>query len=121
MKVLIVATGIRDVTSEEFGERPPLFLLPLIDRPFIQHIVEYVAGTGVAGHIDIVLNHQPETVEALLGDGARWGLQFDYHLTRDPARPYGMLPTLSANGEPVKCSSMPIACPPSLWPSATAP
>src|SRR5215212_7642851 len=44
---------------------------------------------------DFIISHLPERIEHLLGDGARWGSQFRFHLARDASRPYGMLRTLS--------------------------
>jgi carbonic anhydrase/acetyltransferase-like protein (isoleucine patch superfamily) len=96
MKALIIATGQPQAT--EAAERPPAFLLPLIDRPFLQHVVEFVAEAGVVDGIDVVLNHMPEKVEALLGDGTRWGVPIRYHLVRDAARPYAMLGRLPTDG-----------------------
>lgn len=97
MKALIVATGDHTRPGGA-GERPPGFLLPLIDRPFLQHIVEFVAEADVVDAIDIVLNQLPERVEALLGDGTRWGIQVRYHLARDAARPYAALSRLATDG-----------------------
>jgi NDP-sugar pyrophosphorylase family protein len=68
-------------------EHAPLSLLPLGDRPILQHIVEFLAHQGITC-IDLLLEHAPESVESLLGDGARWGCQFRYHLVADPEFPY---------------------------------
>lgn len=94
MKALIIATG-KTPPPEDTAERSPLFLLPLIDRPFLQHVVEFVADAGVVDGIEIVLSQAPETVEALFGDGTRWGVPITYHLVRDAARPYAALARLS--------------------------
>src|SRR5579859_2371507 len=97
MRALIVATGDHSRPAEG-AERPPSFLLPLIDRPFLQHVVEFLAEAGMADSIDVVLSHLPEKVEALLGDGTRWGICIRYHLVRDSARPYAVLNRLAADG-----------------------
>jgi lipopolysaccharide/colanic/teichoic acid biosynthesis glycosyltransferase len=76
------------------NERCPAPLLPLVDRPFLQHVVEYLASQGVR-QFDFVLCHLPEKIEQFLGDGRRWGCSFAYHLVRDPERPYGRLRTLN--------------------------
>ncbi len=62
----------------------PLF--PLLDRPFLQHVVEHLADRGVT-EVQFVLGRHAAAVEDYLGDGARWGCKFAYHLTRDPDRP----------------------------------
>lgn len=76
------------------NERYPACLLPLVDRPFIQHIVEQLAVRGVK-QFDWVLGHFPEKIEEHLGDGSRWGCQFTYHLVRDTTRPYRLLKIMS--------------------------
>jgi mannose-1-phosphate guanylyltransferase len=65
-------------------------MLPLVDRPFVQHVIEFLAEQGVR-EFDLVLSHLPEVVEHHLGDGSRWGCRFTYHLARVPSRPYGVL------------------------------
>lgn len=74
--------------------RHPAPLLPLVDRPFIQHVVEYLVHQGVT-KFDLVLCHHPEKIEHFLGDGQRWGCHFIYHLARDPDRPYRLLRTMT--------------------------
>ncbi|MEW6756495.1 MAG: NDP-sugar synthase, partial [Candidatus Latescibacterota bacterium] len=66
----------------------PAPLRPLVDRPFIQHVVECLVQEGIT-ELDLVLSDRPEEVEWLLGDGTRWGGHFRYHLVRHPAHPYG--------------------------------
>lgn len=72
------------------SERYPACLLPLVDRPFIQHVVEYLVNQGVTA-FDVVLDEKPEAFERLLGDGRRWGAHIDYHLVKRGAGPYRLL------------------------------
>jgi NDP-sugar pyrophosphorylase family protein len=67
-----------------------LSLLPLGDRPMLQHIVESLVAQGVTS-IELIVGHAPEQVEALLGNGDRWGCSFRYHLEVQPKRPYRSL------------------------------
>jgi lipopolysaccharide/colanic/teichoic acid biosynthesis glycosyltransferase len=74
-----------------------------VDRPFLQHVIEFCVYQGVR-RFDFVLSHLPEKVEAFLGGGERWGSAFTYHLAREPSRPYRLLRVLDfADGpdEPV--------------------
>jgi lipopolysaccharide/colanic/teichoic acid biosynthesis glycosyltransferase len=89
MRAILIATGGRN-GAEPLIDRYPDSLLPLLDRPFLQHVVEYLARQGIR-RFDIVLSHRPEAVEGYFGDGTRWGCQFTYHLARDPGRPYRVL------------------------------
>lgn len=86
MKAIVIATRGVDhapVLSERFGAA----MLPLLDRPFLQHGVEALVRWG-ATEIEFVLSHRPEKVEAFFGTGERWGCRFRYHLVRDPEHPY---------------------------------
>ncbi len=65
-------------------------LLPLGDRPILQHIVESLVTQGIRS-IELILWHAPEKIEALLGNGDRWGCRFRYHLAAQPERPYRSL------------------------------
>jgi lipopolysaccharide/colanic/teichoic acid biosynthesis glycosyltransferase len=91
MRAVIIATG-HVSPQAQFSPRHSPPLLPLLDRPFLQHVIEYIAGMGVLS-FDILLSNEPEKYEALLGDGRRWGCRFTLRLVRDAARPYGMLHT----------------------------
>ena len=92
MKALVFATGYRPELVPLI-DRYPSVLLPVADRPFLQHVVESLVEQGVA-EFHFVLSHLPEKVEALLGDGARWGARFVHHLARDPERPYRRLASM---------------------------
>jgi hypothetical protein len=65
-------------------------LLPLGDRPVLQHIIEALASQGITS-IELITSYAPEKVEALLGNGDRWGCDFHYHLAAQPDRPYRSL------------------------------
>ncbi len=75
-------------------ERNPALLLPLVDRPFLQHVVEFLVDQGIT-EFDFILSHMPEKIEEFLGDGARWGSRFRFHLARDPLHPYRNLPLIA--------------------------
>ncbi len=62
-------------------------LLPVVDRPMVQHTIEFLARIGVK-RIDFILYHLPNQVEQSLGDGTRWGCEFHYHLTLNPSSLY---------------------------------
>jgi acetyltransferase-like isoleucine patch superfamily enzyme len=91
MIALIIATGVNR-HMEALNERYPSPLLPLMDRPFIQHVVEFLVEGGVT-RFEFILSHLPERIRDLLGDGARWGSTFRFHLARDPETPYDILKT----------------------------
>lgn len=91
MRAIVVCTGGEGVVQE----RAFAPMLPILDRPFVHHLVDHLVEHG-ANRIEFVLHHFPEKVEGLLEDGTRWGCQFRYHLAQDPGRPYRCLRVLSA-------------------------
>lgn len=62
----------------------PLFT-PLLDRPFLQGVVEHLVQSGATSIDAIVATGEPR-VAALLGDGTRWGCPVRVHHT-DAALP----------------------------------
>ncbi len=96
MRALLLATG--DLTeSNAMVQRHLAPMLPLVDRPFVQHVIEYCVGQGV-NEFDIVLSHLPEVLERHLGDGSRWGCRITYHLARDPRHPFVVLSRMGLEG-----------------------
>ncbi len=77
------------ITTNELPERTPLgdvrlsAMTTLFDRPFLQHVVEYLANLGF-NQFDVVLCQHPEQIKNLLTNGKRWGVQVRYHLVKDP-------------------------------------
>ncbi len=67
----------------------PLALTALrfvVDRPVLQHLVEYLVQQGVR-EVEVVACERPGEIRAALGDGRRWGVRVRYHLSRDASRP----------------------------------
>jgi NDP-sugar pyrophosphorylase family protein len=79
MVAILIATG-QNSAFHGLDEYLPVPLLPLADRPFLQHVIEALVRHGVR-RIEFVLSHLPEKIEARFGDGARWGCSFHYHLS----------------------------------------
>jgi NDP-sugar pyrophosphorylase family protein len=77
---------------------PCVALFPLLDRPFLQHVVEAVARRGVR-EVQFVLGPGADAVVEHFGDGTRWGCAFAYHLIADPNEPGGVLRSLVEPGE----------------------
>lgn len=92
MRAVIIATDYHPDRAALIP-RLPAVLLPLVDRPFLQHAVEYLIDRGVT-EFDFILSHMPEKIEDLLGDGKRWGSTFRYHLARNAEKPYRTLSAL---------------------------
>ena len=78
MKAVIIATGyapnIEGLTKSVSAE-----MLPLLDRPFLQHIVESLINRGISS-VDFIINEHAHVIEDLFSSGQRWGSEFKYHL-----------------------------------------
>jgi NDP-sugar pyrophosphorylase family protein len=72
-------------------------LLPVVDRSIVQHVIEFLALQG-GRRVDFILHHLPHMVEQALGNGARWGCEFNFHLARNPERPYYALRFIDFSG-----------------------
>jgi hypothetical protein len=85
VKAVIVATAL---PREAGSPAEPAGLRPLLDRPFLQHVVERLVDRG-ARVLEVVACDAPEALRQVLGDGRRWGVTVRYHLARDGRRPLG--------------------------------
>lgn len=83
---MILAAG-RGERMRPLTDITPKPLLPVAGKPLIVWHLERLARAGIR---DIVINHAHfgEQIEALLGDGAAWGVRIDYS-----AEPPGALET----------------------------
>jgi NDP-sugar pyrophosphorylase family protein len=97
VRAIVIATG-QSNRNALLDERHPVPMLPLVDRPFIQHVVEYLEDQGMRV-FDFVLHHLPEQCERLLGDGTRWNSTFTFHLASDANRPYKLLKIICSTCE----------------------
>ena len=76
MKAMILAAG-EGRRMRPLTEHCPKPLLPLGDRPMIEHHIARLAAAGVT---DIVINiaYLAEQIRQALGDGERWGVRIAY-------------------------------------------
>jgi NDP-sugar pyrophosphorylase family protein len=76
LPVAILAGGL----AKRLGpltEKIPKSLVEVDGKPFIVHQVELLRHKGVT-HLVLCLGYLGEQVQAVLGDGSRWGMQVDY-------------------------------------------
>jgi NDP-sugar pyrophosphorylase family protein len=95
MKAFLIATKeLSDV--DILSSRLPAVLLPLLDRPFIQHVVEYLTDQGI-NEFEIVVCHFSEKIKEFLGNGERWGINITYHHVKNSAESYKPLQALKGS------------------------
>ena len=76
MKGMILAGGLSTRLYPLTLELPKP-RVPVLDRPVVGHVIEYLKRFGVD---DIVINvhYFPEAVRGYVGDGSAWGVRVDY-------------------------------------------
>ncbi|MEW6128494.1 MAG: sugar transferase [Acidobacteriota bacterium] len=89
MKAIIIATG-KNYDLAALNEHYPTPLIPLVNRPFIQHVIEYLVDNGITA-MEFIVSYLPEKIEKFIGDGTRWGIKVNFHLCRDEETPYRKL------------------------------
>jgi NDP-sugar pyrophosphorylase family protein len=94
MKAIIMFSG-PNPALHGLDEHQPGALLPLGDRPFLQHVIEYLALAGLR-EFEMILTHLPEKIESQFGDGARWGCRFTYHLAAGDEQSWRILRNICA-------------------------
>ena len=55
----------------------PKPMIPVMNRPFLEHVVRWLAGHGV-DHLIFSTYHLPEPIQTHFGDGSLFGLAIDY-------------------------------------------
>jgi mannose-1-phosphate guanylyltransferase len=82
MKAVILAGGegtrLRPLTLST-----PKPVVPVVDRPFLRHQLDLLAGVGVT---EVVLSvaYRPERIEAVFGDGSAIGVRIRYAVEETP-------------------------------------
>lgn len=99
MRCLIIVAGTSP-SLPKMLPRLPGALVPCVDRPILQHLIEGLVDRGFTT-FDFVLHECAGEIEQFLGDGARWGTRFAFHLTSDPTAPYESMRLLMDDGQPV--------------------
>lgn len=76
---------------------PERLLPPLVDRPFLQHVVESIVEAG-ADEIDVMLAGASKQVPEALGNGNRWGVVLRYHHIPSRTSPYDAVADIESPG-----------------------
>lgn len=96
LRAVVIATATASY-REPFGADFPVALMPYGAQTISEHMIESLANAGVT-HIDLVVSDRPEAIRSILGNGRRWGVSLNWHLAKDPARPYDGLRALDLMG-----------------------
>lgn len=89
MKAVLLAGG-RGTRMGALTDDTPKPLLPVSGRPLIEHSIQKLVGAGATDLI-IATGYLAEQFEQVLGDGARWGVNFHYSVEQEPLGTGGAL------------------------------
>jgi N-acetylglucosaminyldiphosphoundecaprenol N-acetyl-beta-D-mannosaminyltransferase len=65
----------------------PAALLPFGSSTIIEQLLTQLSAASIKD-IDLVVSLNPEGLREVLGNGERWGVKINWHLAKDPLRPY---------------------------------
>lgn len=76
----VIFAGGRGTRLGSLTEKVPKPMVSVAGRPFIEHLLELLAGQGF-DRILLLLGHRAEIISEYLRDGARWGVRLEYCVT----------------------------------------
>lgn len=82
MQVAIIAGGKGTRLRSRIGDLPKP-LAPVAGKPILQHQIEMAAAQGVR-EIVLLTGYGAPAIREFCGDGARWGVSFQYHEETTP-------------------------------------
>jgi len=96
----VVMAGGLGTRLRPLTETLPKPMLPVGDRPVMEHVVEQLQKVGIS-HVSITTHYKPEAIKAHFGDGRRFGLEIDYVNEEEPLGTAGALGLLKQPEGPV--------------------
>ncbi len=82
MKGVVLAAG-KGTRMLPLTERRPKPLVPVVDRPMVEHIITGAHDAGV-DEVALIIGHLGEQIIACLGDGSRLGMRIEYIWQGEP-------------------------------------
>jgi len=76
MKAVILAAG-EGRRLEPLTETRPKPMLPVANRPLLEHVVESVVAAGIE-EVVLVVGYKRERIQSHFGDGDDWGIDIEY-------------------------------------------
>jgi dTDP-glucose pyrophosphorylase len=88
--VMVIMAGGRGTRLLPHTENCPKPLLPVGDRPMLEHIIERAKADGFR-HFVLAVHYLAHMIEAHFGDGSRWQVRIDYLREESPLGTAGAL------------------------------
>lgn len=94
----VVMAGGAGSRLRPLTERVPKPMLPLGDRPLLEHIVGQLRSAGIR-KVNITTHYKAEVIEQHFGDGSRFGVDISYVDEEQPLGTAGALSRIEAAGD----------------------
>ena len=92
MKAVILAGGL-GTRLQPYTFFIPKPMLPLGNKPLLEHIIEWLKNAGDINHIVICVSYLHRTIEDYFEDGNRFGVEIEYARSERPLATAGQLKT----------------------------
>lgn len=76
MKAIVLAAG-RGTRLEPLTDVRPKPMLPIANRPLLEHVVEAIVSAGI-DEVVLVVGYKRERIQEHFGDGDDWGIDIEY-------------------------------------------
>ena len=96
----VVLAGGKGTRLRPFTITIPKPLLPLGDVPIVEVVIRQMAAAGV-GRVVLTLGHLAPLIQAMVGDGSRWGVPVSYSMEDEPLGTAGPLRLLEDPAEEI--------------------
>ena len=94
MKAVILAGGL-GTRLQPYTTFLPKAMLPLGDKPLLEHLIEWVKQGGVDSFV-LCVSYLRKTIENYFEDGSRFGVKIEYAVADRPLATAGQLKTAEA-------------------------
>jgi UDP-N-acetylglucosamine diphosphorylase/glucosamine-1-phosphate N-acetyltransferase len=80
VKAVILAAGVGGRMLPLTYTRPKA-MLPIANKPILEHIIIQIAETGI-NEVIVIIGYHDEVIRNYFGDGGRWGVSLSYYIQR---------------------------------------
>lgn len=91
MKAVILAGGL-GTRLQPYTTFLPKAMLPLGDRPLLEHLIEWIKNSGLDSFV-LCVSYLRKTIEDYFEDGSRFGVKIEYAVANRPLATAGQLKT----------------------------
>lgn len=91
--LMVIMAGGQGTRLRPYTENCPKPMLPVGDKPMLEHIIERARGEGFQ-HFVLAIHYLGHIIEDYFGNGSRWQVQIDYLREEEPLGTAGAISLL---------------------------